>query len=151
MTPTNSRNTTKLGAILGFTINSSKEKQLSILGKEEKRIQRDKKSLLELERWRVCLCTSVPYYRMIRKTCFVELFLITLKNFLGVIWYYNNSRFIPGMFMRVTVSAQHKEEWIFRRMPNDEGIFGCCLCWSCQLQNNYVFISPCVCSIHMLI
>ena len=50
MTPTNSRSTTKLGAILGFTVNSSKEKQHSILGKEEKRIQRDKKSLLELER-----------------------------------------------------------------------------------------------------
>lgn len=72
------------------------------------------------------------------------------KNFLGVTWYYN-SRFIPGMFMRMAVSAQHKEKWIFRRMPNDEGIFGCCLCCSCQLQNNYVFISPCVCFIHMQI
>ena len=54
-TATKSRCTIKLGAIFAFTTNSSKEKCLNILGKEKKRmgqfrIQRDKKSMIELER-----------------------------------------------------------------------------------------------------
>lgn len=113
--------------------------KVNILGKEKKRmgqfrIQRTKS---QRQNWKdqgcactcafmlLYVCTCVPPYTMIGKTSIIELFFIAPRYFQGSLD--TNFCRVAGVFIRVAMSAQHKEKWIFRKAPNDEGTFGCCL------------------------